>query len=116
VTNCGHYIRLTIELIGNEQAPELKCNSFKSGLGTFFSIYHLKGRGTVMGTFEGKIYINKTVFDSGVRFSNCLPCKLPTSATNLEDVIILATFESCLAVLHPDDLEDTTAEITQMLQ
>ena len=69
-----------------------------------------------MGTFEGKIYINKTVFDSGVRFSNCLPCKLPTSATNLEDVIILATFESCLAVLHPDDLEDTTAEITQMLQ
>jgi len=67
-----------------------------------------------MATFEGKIYRNNTVCDSGVRFANCLPCKLPTSATNLEDVIILATFEQCLAVLHPDDLEDTTAEITAM--
>ena len=68
-----------------------------------------------MGTFEGKIYINQTVIDSGVRYVSCLPGKLSTSATNFEDIIVLATFESCLAVLHPDDLEDTTPEIMQML-
>ena len=54
------------------------------------------------------------MFDSGVRFTSCLPCKLPTSVTTVEEVIILATFESSLSVLHPDDLEDTTAEIVQM--